>query len=122
MHVCLDIDDTITYAPELFTLLVSALPDARVTVVTFRTEVESARQTLRDHGIRFDQLILSNDPEHGRRHDQTLSEWKADLVNRLAPDWFFEDMPEVVCRVEPTIKVFMPCDDVIRGWLGDMTG
>ena len=122
MHVCLDIDDTITYAPDLFVVLVSALPDARITVVTFRTDLEAARKTLQDYGIRYDDLILSNDPDRGRRPEQSLSEWKAALVNQLAPDWFFEDMPEVVSLVQPTIKVFMPCDEVIRDWLRDSVG
>lgn len=121
MRVCLDIDDTVTYAPEFFAFLTEALPEAEVIVVSFRTEREHACRTLEEHRVRFDRLILSNDPEHGQRMGQSLVEWKASVVNDLAPDWFFEDMPEVVCRIQADIKVFMPCDDVIRSWLAEAT-
>lgn len=122
MHICLDIDDTITYAPKLFTLILAAAADARVTVVTFRADEEGAKKTLVEHAIRFDQLIVSTDPQFGKTPQQSLAEWKADVVNRLMPDWFFEDMPEVIARVHPEIKVFMPCDEVMRQWMSDVTG
>ena len=119
MHICLDIDDTITYAPGLFAALLTALPDAEVSVVTFRKRTSDALETLRECGIRCDRLIVSTDPERGQVDGQNLAEWKASVVNELAPDWFFEDMPEVVSRIRSEVTVFMPCDEVIRQWLAD---
>ncbi|MCA9179703.1 MAG: hypothetical protein KDB14_34845 [Planctomycetales bacterium] len=121
MHICLDIDDTITYAPELFSLL-AALADATITVVTFRTDADGARATLAESGVRFDRLITSSDPDCGKRHGQGLAQWKAAVVNHLQPDWFFEDMPEVVALIHPTIKVFMPVDELMRSWVGKAAG
>ena len=117
MHICLDIDDTITYAPTFFAALVTAIPDAEITVVTFRKEHIAAKQTLVEHGIRFDRLIVSADRERGLQSGQSLVDWKVSVVNDLSPDWFFEDMPEIVSRIHPDVKVFMPCDDFIRSWL-----
>ena len=57
----------------------------------------------------------------GVRPGQSLADWKANVVNQLQPDWFFEGMPEVVCQIAPHIKVFMPCDELIRGWLGEVS-
>lgn len=121
MRLCIDIDDTITYIPQLFRLLSQQL-DAEIIIVSFRTDQEEAIRVLRELEVRWDQVLLSNDPTWGMREHQTLVEWKAWLVNQLEPDWFFEDMPEVVCRIRPNIKVLMPCDEIIRDWLGTATG
>ena len=121
VHIAIDIDDTITYAPELFSLLVGSLREAEIIIVSFRTDRENALLALREHEIRWDRVILANDPEHGAREGQTLVDWKVGVVNQLSPAWFFEDMPEVVSRIKPHIKVFMPCDEVIREFLREAT-
>ena len=56
MHICLDIDDTITYAPDFFRHLQRAFESARFTVVTFRSDYEEAAGYLASEQIRFDQL------------------------------------------------------------------
>lgn len=117
MHICLDIDDTITYAPEFFARLVSRFAEARVTIVTFRTDRDETIKYLASAEVRYDQLVLSSDPVHGKTDDQSLQAWKAEFVNQLKPDIFFEDMPEVVALVDSSVLVFMPCDDVIRDWI-----
>ena len=119
MHICLDIDDTITYAPEFFVQLVARFPEAEVSIVTFRGELEETRSYLDSLPIRFDRLIVSTDSELGKSEEQTLPEWKAGVVNDLKPDLFFEDMPEVVTLIDRSIFVFMPCDDLIRDWIAD---
>ena len=117
MHICLDIDDTITYVPKLFQALTSALPESKITVVTFRSDQSTALKTLSDLEIRFDRLIVSSDESCGKRVTETLAQWKARVVNDLQPDWFFEDMPVVVSLIDPDIAVLMPCDELMRDWL-----
>ena len=70
-------------------------------------------------GLRYDDVIVSTDPVRGKETHQSLHQWKADLVNRIGPDLFFEDMPEVVAQIEPRIVVLMPCDEIIRGWIAN---
>ena len=117
MHICLDVDDTITYAPGFFAALCSRFDSARITIVTFRTDVTQTKEYLDSVGVRYDQVVVSTDRQHGRSTSESLHEWKANFVNRLRPDIFFEDMPEVVALIDPTILVFMPCDEVIREWI-----
>ena len=76
--------------------------------MTFRTDFESAEACLKGHDIRYDKLIVSTDPELGRKTDESLHQWKARLVNRMKPDLFFEDMPEVVSLIDDDIPVFQP--------------
>lgn len=121
MHLCLDIDDTITYAPGFFRQIQSAFDKAQTTIVSFRTDLDSTADYLESERILYDQLILSTHPELGKSADQSLSQWKAELVNSLRPDIFFEDMPEVVGLIDPEIVVFMPCDNVIREWIRQKT-
>ena len=117
MHICLDVDETITYAPAFFAALCDKFAEARVTIVTFRTDKTETERYLNSIGVRFNRVVVSTDPDHGKTADQSLYEWKANFVNRMRPDMFFEDMPEVVARVDPSILVFMPCDEVIRDWI-----
>ena len=116
-HICLDIDDTITYAPTFFLQLVASYPEAQVTVVTFRSDYDATKEYLDSICIRFDRLIVSTDETDGKKEGESLHEWKANYVNRIKPDIFFEDMPEVVGLIDPDIAVFMPCDSVIRDWI-----
>ena len=57
VHIAIDIDDTITHAPEFFSLLTHALRDARVSVISFRDNEGEARDLLDELRIRFDRLI-----------------------------------------------------------------
>lgn len=122
MLICLDIDDTITYAPEFFSRITHCFVEARIVIVSYRQDYDAAAQLLRDLNVRFDQLVVSTDATLGKRPDQPLHEWKASLVNGLRPQLFFEDMPEVVARIDDTICVMMPCDSTIRSWLGSQVG
>ncbi len=117
MHICLDVDDTITYAPGFFASLCDRFSGARITIVTFRTDLTQTKDYLNSVGVRFDQIVVSTDEQHGKSQSESLYEWKANFVNRLRPDIFFEDMPKVVALIDPTILVFMPCDEIIREWI-----
>jgi len=119
MHICLDIDDTITYQPSFFMKLSHSFSDAKITIVTFRTDREAAEVYLNQIGIRYDKLIVSSDAKLGQKEGETLHVWKANLINEMQPDLFFEDMPEAVALVDDSIAVFQPCDHVIRGWIRD---
>ncbi len=117
MHICLDVDDTITYAPGFFAGLCDRFASARITIVTFRSDLAKTKDYLDSVGVRYDQVVVSTDEQHGKSKPESLHEWKANLVNRLRPDIFFEDMPEVVALIDPQILVFMPCDGIIREWI-----
>ena len=117
MHIALDIDGTITEAPAFFSLLTRAVPDARITVVSFREDGPEARRLLAELGIRYDALVLINDAALGNVDGGPWEEWKAGVVARIGADVFFEDMPEVVKLVRSQTKVFMSCDESMREWL-----
>jgi len=116
MHIAIDIDGTITEAPEFFAFLTS-LSDLRITIVSFRDDEPEARRLLTELGIRFDQLVLINDPVHGNLGAVAWEQWKADAVAKLGVQIFFEDMPEVIKLVQPPTKTFMVCDQMMRDWL-----
>ena len=59
----------------------------------------------------------STDPVDGKNESEALHEWKARFVHQLRPDLFFEDMPEFVAQIAPSILVFMPCAEVIHEWI-----
>lgn len=118
VHIALDIDGTITEAPAFFSLL-TRVTDARITVVSFRDDAREARRLLAELAIRYDDLLLINDPERGNLDEAPWEQWKADAVARLGVDVFFEDMPEVVNLVRPPTKVLMVCDESMREWLAE---
>ena len=122
MHIALDIDQTITHAPEFFSALTHAFADATVTIVTVRDSTDGAEGTLREHDIRYDRLVLSDDPDLGCTGDLEYDEWKAQVITHLRPDVFFDDSPEIVHRIPPPTAVFMCCDDVMRGWIKSSLG
>ena len=122
-HICLDIDDTITYAPEFFRHLVDSFESAKISIVTFREDLPDTREYLASVQVRYDHLYVSSDPEFGKKETQSLHQWKATLVNEIImPDIFFEDMPEVIAAIDEKITVFMPCDSVIRQWIQSNIG
>jgi hypothetical protein len=122
MHIAIDIDETITHAPEFFSALTSALAGATITIVTVRDSTDGAEETLRECNIRYDRLILSDDPQLGRTGDTEFDAWKAGVINQLRPDIFFDDSPEIIHRIKPPTRVFMCCDEVMQGWLAKSLG
>ncbi|MCA8960282.1 MAG: hypothetical protein KDC38_07200 [Planctomycetes bacterium] len=118
MHLAIDIDDTITVAPKFFAAITQRWTEARVTIVTFRVDRAKTEAFLENHGIRYDRLITSDDPVHGCPIERDMAEWKVEVYHAIAPDLIFEDMLEVVQKLDPSIPVLLPCDAVIRAWIG----
>lgn len=117
MHIVLDVDDTITLAPEFFARLTHALPDVRVTILTLRLNPASTARFVDELGVRYDEIVTADHSEMGRKPGQSLIDWKVEAVTALAPDIYFEDMPEVVHRVPSGTKVFMACDELMLDWV-----
>jgi hypothetical protein len=88
-----------------------------VTVITYRQDRDEAVALLEAIGIRHDDLITSADARYPLLPGEPLDEWKARTVMGLGADVFFEDMPEVIHRIEPPVKVFFTCDEVMRDWI-----
>ena len=99
MNVGLDIDDTITRCPPLFSLLSHALIAAghKVTIITLRSDRTSAEADLDAYGIAYSELIL---PEDHELRGRGFFRWKAEVCRRLRVDVLFEDMPEVESYVK----------------------
>ena len=118
MIIAIDIDNTITYAPEFFAKLTNIFKDDEVVIVSYRDDLLESKKILEDCGIRYDRLILMNDEEWGIDDTTDMDHWKADVIKGIKADIFFEDMPEVIRYIEPPTKVFMACDEIIQQWIG----
>ncbi len=116
MKLVIDIDCTITYAPEFFALLTNHM-DAEVIILTFKSDEDDARKILSECNIRYDRLICSSDPELGMKDTEKRYQWKAEVLKHLEADVFFEDMPEVIANVDQSTKIFMAVDEVMQDWI-----
>jgi hypothetical protein len=107
--VAIDIDDTITRHPEFFAFLTRSLVEAghEVLIVTFRIDRENAELELREWGISYTELLTpSPDPES----EEGTDKWKAQLCATRCVDVFFEESPEVLRLLGPTVLGLMPVD------------
>ena len=121
----LDVDDTITAAPEFFALLTKAVRQAggRVCIVTRRGNlpevVEATRVELEDYGIEFDEIncIPDKKDEYISCPHEDLDWYEKYLWQKVAicearnVDVLFDDDPKVVRlfeRYAPGIQVFQP--------------
>ncbi len=107
MIIGIDLDDTISALPELFSLLTSALIDAghEVHVITYRapgTE-DWVRTELAELGIRYTGLHLPTGPG-------PAPEWKARVVAELGVELMIEDSPEVLARMPVGVQRLWVCD------------
>ncbi|WP_372365727.1 hypothetical protein [Candidatus Uabimicrobium sp. HlEnr_7] len=118
MRIAIDINHTITHAPEFFSLF-TRLMKAEIIIVTCRDSLEEAQLALQDCQVRYDRIIIPNDSELGRKKDQNLSEWKAHVIEQIKADVFFDDTPEIIALIKPPTKVFMVIDEVMQGWIQD---
>jgi hypothetical protein len=110
MRVALDIDDTITRCPPFFSLISKALIAAghQVFVISYRMDQEAVEQELRHvYDLAFSEVILPTSQELDR---EGFYNWKANACRRLEIDIFFEDMPEVINELDPSVVAFMPYD------------
>ena len=107
MNIGLDIDDTITMNPEFFSFISKALIDGghKVIIITFRYDRLATKRFLEDLGIQYTALVTSK--IHTDIYDD-INKWKGEVCERYKVDVFFEDMPEVLQHVDPSIICFMP--------------
>lgn len=100
LHLGLDFDDTISAWPRWFGWLAAAVrrDGGRVTVITFRRCREDTARELARLGIQYDALeTLPPDRTCG------LMSWKAERCAALGVDVLFDDAPEVVNHLAPTV-------------------
>lgn len=125
MIVQLDIDDTITAAPEFFAWLSQALRRDGHTVLVVTSRVHSLEnfkttaEELRDFGIVFDKLIMSPEPDDidPRRLPPDLHPAHRVYINKViaaedcGTDILFDDCSitsHLFQRSLPHVKVFRP--------------
>jgi hypothetical protein len=109
MLIALDIDDTITRHPAFFAFLSQSLIAAGhgVAIVTFRTDRESTSAELDAWGIAYTHLITASlDPDS----EDGTDPWKARICKELGVDVLFDDSPEVLRHVSPSILSLMVVD------------
>jgi len=107
MNIGIDIDGTITAAPEFFAVLTRAFRQAghKVYIVTYRQPlaVQSTRDELARWGIEYDDMHLCGNAED-------MGQWKAKIAGLLDLDVMFDDMPAALCRMGPSVTRFWLCD------------
>ncbi len=92
--LALDLDGTITDAPIFFNILSNYWPGT-VVVITFRKDRAKAEADLREHNIRFDELILV-----------TSLEEKAKVIQERGFGIMFDDQDECLQGISPDRAVF----------------
>ncbi|MDF1665097.1 MAG: hypothetical protein P1V97_25270 [Planctomycetota bacterium] len=107
MRVIIDIDQTITQAPNFFSWLTHALRRDQhwVGIVTVRCDRESSLMTLKELDISFN--ILETLPLDEERD---CMDWKLDTIHGLEADVVFDDWPELSHKLDPKIFVALPRD------------
>ncbi|MFQ5655553.1 MAG: hypothetical protein ACE5GW_12590 [Planctomycetota bacterium] len=107
MKIGLDLDETITAIPDLFSVFTRALTEAghEVHIMTFRDpEMEAeTRRLLDEHGISYTSIHLP--PE-----DIFAPEWKRDLASRLDLEVVIDDSPEVLSEMPDGVHRVWVCD------------
>lgn len=109
LRIGLDIDDTITRCPAFFALLCKALLDAghEVHVISYRESRQQTEEELREYGIRFTSLTLTDRDDFAR---EGFFQWKAKVCKELGIDILFEDMPEVINQLDGSTIAFVAFD------------
>ena len=109
MRIALDIDDTITRHPQFFAFLSKALVDSghEVYIISYRQGQQEVEADLAALGISFTEVVLPSDEDLDR---EGFYEWKAVACRRLGIEIFFEDMPEVINELDPSILALVPFD------------
>ncbi|HNO78713.1 MAG TPA: hypothetical protein PKN33_11690 [Phycisphaerae bacterium] len=104
MRIGLDIDGTITRAPEFFAFLSKVLMAAghHVAVVTHRMDRRLTEEELAEYGVQYHELILPEEFDH------EIAEWKIEAFEKMQPDIVFEDMLDVVNGLSKSIVSFVP--------------
>ena|SRR5690554_6553923 len=109
MIVGIDLDNTVSDAPEVFAVLTEALvaKGHQVHVITFRdaADEQATLDELAEYGIAYTAVHLPG-PDDG-----DPAKWKGRLAAELLLDVMFEDSPEVLAAMPSGIKRFWLADD-----------
>ena len=113
MNIGLDIDGTISEAPEFFSLLSASLKAAghKVHIVTYRDpkSIEETKQELKSWKIAYDALHL---PEEG--FGMGMAEWKRDVAKAMNLDLMADDSLEVLAAMPNGIlRMWVLPEDVL---------
>ena len=107
MNIGIDIDGTISSAPEFFSCLSKAFRHAghKVYIITYRSPraVQATRDQLALWGVQYDEMYLCGNMEE-------MGQWKAKIAAMLELDVMFDDMPQSLCQLGPEVKRFWLCD------------
>lgn len=107
VNIGIDIDGTITAAPEFFSVLTRAFRRAghKVYIITYRQPmaVQATRGDLAAWGIEYDDMYLCGNAEE-------MGQWKAKIAAMLDLDVMFDDMPQSLSALSEKVKRFWLCD------------
>jgi hypothetical protein len=110
MKIGLDLDDTISRLPDLFSILCTAMVSAghEVHILAYRDANRRAEteQELRNQKVNFTEIHLPSE-------DDDLVPWKTTVATRLELDLMIDDSPEVLSHLPKTIKRMWLCDPEI---------
>ena len=91
----LDLDGTISEAPEFFRLLSNMWP-GYVYIITYRTDYEKARVDLDRYGLKYEELILVDS-----------FDGKADVIVEKKITVYFDDQPEMLKNIPAGVQVML---------------
>jgi hypothetical protein len=91
----IDLDGCVDEAPVFFQLLTAYWP-GKVVVITFRDDRAKAETVLKDFQVRYDAIVLVD-----------TFEAKADVIAELGVHTYFDDQPEMLRDIPPTVNVFL---------------
>ncbi|MCO8122620.1 hypothetical protein NHH03_12810 [Stieleria sp. TO1_6] len=91
----LDLDGTITDAPEFFSAWTNSWP-GRVVIITYRTDREKTIRDLEEHKIRYDDLVLVD-----------RMDGKAAVIAEYGVTMYVDDQPEMLKNVPAGVNVML---------------
>ena len=107
MNIGIDIDGTITEAPEFFATFAKGFRAAghKVYVVSYRDQIDIEDSTveMREFGVEFDGI-------HHSVGRESIPDFKARIARELDLDIFFDDMPEALLKLPPKCIRFWMCN------------
>ncbi|MGB7325712.1 MAG: hypothetical protein WBD31_12630 [Rubripirellula sp.] len=91
----LDLDGTITDAPEFFSAWTNSWP-GQVVIITYRTDREKTISDLEEHKIRYDDLVLVD-----------RMDGKAAVIAEYGVTMYVDDQPEMLKNVPAGVNVML---------------
>jgi hypothetical protein len=109
MKIGLDLDGTITDAPEFFSLITSMIiSQHEVHIITYREDAkENVAAELDGYGVKYTEIHLPP------WNSESAPAWKREIAETLDLDIMFEDSPEVLDQMPEKVKRFWFCNPEI---------